>query len=626
MRLRGEVDPQALEAALAAVVERHEVLRTALRRAPGIKAPIQVVLDAKAPKLRTSEAEAGGDPERRHAVAELHRRDQRRPFDLEYGPMLRGHLLRFAPDDHHLLLSLSGVAADARTLSNLVAEVASAYAGGESDEEAVQYLQFSEWQHSLLDEEEAAAGRRYWQERSAADEGPPRLAFEAPPEPGSFVPEVVEVAAGARVEDGLAAALERLNAGVDDLVLACWHLLLGRLADRQRVTVRTHLDGRKFEELQEGFGAFARMLPVSSDLSGDPWFGEVLTELQKSLSEAAEWQELYLPPEEDGWEERSASAVGFEVRRLPPVHRAGGIELRAQELSVHLESPKLNLVVIAGGDALRLQLHYDPRRFAAADVERTARQLVAVLEQVVGEPDRRLGDLDVLAPDERRRLLVELNETAAELPEGRCLHHLLAAAAVGHGDDVAIEMAGGEAGGDTARRRTYAELAQRAGRIAARLGALGVGPEVRVGVHLPRSLELVEGLCGILRAGGAFVPLDAGYPGERLHRVFRDAGVAAVLTLAELAPRLEGLGVPVLRLDVDEDLAGADAAAATDGGVAPHHLAYVMYTSGSTGEPKGVMVRAPRPGQLPRPGPWRPTAWPPATGARSTRRSASTSP
>jgi amino acid adenylation domain-containing protein len=234
---------------------------------------------------------------------------------------------------------------------------------------------------------------------------------------------------------------------------------------------------------------------------------------------------------------------------------------------------------------LHLQLVYRTDLFDAATMDRLLGHYGALLKEAVREPGARLSELELLGPEERRRVVEEWNQTEAAYPRGRCVHELFEAAVDAGPEAVAVEQCGTVV--------TYRELEARANRVAHRLRGLGVGPEVRVGVCLERGAELVAALLGVLKAGGAYVPLDPEYPRERLRYMVEDGGAELVLSETALADRVSLPGVAVLRLDEAAEAAritGQPASRPAGVGVGPEHLAYVVYTSGSTGRPKGVLT------------------------------------
>jgi amino acid adenylation domain-containing protein len=518
--VEGPLDRAALDAALAAVVERNELLRTDFRLLPGLSAPLQVVTE-------------GSEP-----------------------PLLRWSLSRLDAERHELLLSMPALLADAAGLDNLVAEIARCCAGP-PDGGPVQYIDLSEWQHELLESEETQEGRDYWLRQPAAP-APVELPLAARGPAGPFAPRRIAV---------------RLPAGGEtapEVLLAAWQTLLWRLGGRpEAVAVATLFEGRKFEELRDALGLFARHIPVQARLEEPMRLRDLAARLRQTLADHAEWQEYFNPGAEV-----PEVPYAFEHRQRPRRHAAGPAVFTAVDRDVCFDRFTARLVA-EGAD---LELHYDEARLSARAAGLLAGRLAALLADAAARPDATLDDLEVVGPEERRLLLAEWNDTGVDLPGEKLVHRLVEARAARAPGSVAVEFEGG--------RWTYAELDERAGRLAGRLRRLGAGPEAKVAVCLDRSFEMVAALLAVWKAGGAYLPLDPSYPAERLAFLLDDAR-PAVLVTGPGAP--EGLARPGLAVVDAREEDGGGAPAELPAGD-PDQLAYVIYTSGSTGAPKGVMV------------------------------------
>jgi amino acid adenylation domain-containing protein len=570
--LAGDLDAPRLQQALERVVARHDVLRTTFQRAPGVKIPIQVVH----PSLRIAWQEVEGA-----GVDEIFAEELAARRVYETGPLLRACLLRTATAGHVLILTLPPLCADGPGLRRLLAELAALYGGAgdglPAQDDLVQYVQFSEWQHELQESEEGEEGRTYWRTRSEA-EGPAaaELGLErwqvgnAP-----FAPAARAIA----LPPELAAALERAAAALEiplpDLLLAAWMTLLGRLGERSSLAVDTVFDGRGYDELRDAVGLFRKTIPVAGRLAGASPFAELAARVSGAVAEAAAWQDSFAVGDGEG-----RTAVAFEHEEWPAAAAAGGVSFAVLRWSVRTDPGKLKLLVSSRPEGLAAEIQYDTVYFAPRDVDRLALKLETLLAGVAADPQTALADLDLLGDAERDELLVRFNATARDYPRGRCVHELFAEQAARTPDAVAAVL--------DRDYLTYRDLAARAGRLARVLRGAGVGPDRLVAVCLDRSLDLVVSLLGILEAGGAYVPIDPLYPPERLAFMLEDADVRVVLTQKRF---LSGLPAGRARvLCVDGEIEEPAEVAPMTGPAAPDNLAYVIYTSGSTGRPKGVMV------------------------------------
>ncbi|HEX2191305.1 MAG TPA: amino acid adenylation domain-containing protein, partial [Longimicrobiaceae bacterium] len=373
------------------------------------------------------------------------------------------------------------------------------------------------------------------------------------------------------------------------VVLSAFQVLLSKYSGSEDVVVGSPIAGRTRRETEELIGFFVNTLVLRTDLSGDPTFREVLRRVREVTLGAYEHQEV--PFErlvEELQPERSLShSPLFQVMFVEegadrPEGGLPGVELQRLEVDGGTSKFDLTLGFGAHPEGIRGSLEYSTDLFERGTIVRMLGHLERVLEQVAGDPEVRLPALELMGEAERRQVVVEWNRTGAEYPADTCIHQLFEAQAERTPDAVAVVFEDASL--------TYRELNERASRLAHPLRRRGVGPEVRVGLCLERSLEMVVSLLGVLKAGGAYVPLDPGYPAERLELMLADSGVAVLLTQERLRGALPaGAGVEVVSVDAGWAETAGESAENPRSGVTPRNLAYVIYTSGSTGAPKGVM-------------------------------------
>ncbi|HEV2860061.1 MAG TPA: amino acid adenylation domain-containing protein [Pyrinomonadaceae bacterium] len=587
VRVEGALRPEVLEAALAEVVARREILRTVFRTAPGMFLPLQAVA-GRPPALRRVDLSGLSAAEQGTRLGELFEEAGRQSFDLARGPLLDLALVRLAADSHTLLITQPAMCADGASLGLLVAELgrvyealaagrpaADAYAGDE--DEPVQYVVVAQWLNELPGTEDARPGRDYWRQQEAPGATGPRLPFDKGESGVEFAWEVVPVALSAELGAALDGAAGRHGASASDFLLACWQVLLWRLTGQTDVVVGAGFDGRGGEGLEDVLGPLTKYLPLRAQLDEDEPFASVLKRTAQDSRQAADWQECFT------WGQAGEQSlpVCFDYEARPAVFEAAGLRFSVVTQYACPDRFALKLSCARRGDALGAEFHYDPARFERGDVERLAGQFNALLASAAANPSAPLGALDAVSEAERRALLVEFNRTACDYPSDLCLHELFEAQAARRPEAVAVVCG--------ARQVSYGELNARADRLARELRAAGVGAESFVAVLMERSVEMVVALLGALKAGAAYVPLDPEYPAERLAFILGDTRSQVVLTQPHLLSALPGQGAEVICLD-------AEAAPGDDpGGDLPRvasadSLAYVIYTSGSTGNPKGVMV------------------------------------
>jgi amino acid adenylation domain-containing protein len=581
--LDGALDARALREALRGVFERHEILRTAFHRLPGIKIPVQVVSECAVPPLRYFDLSGAGAG--RDGPAELLRAERRLPFDCAQGPLLRLALVGLAAGRHALLVTTPSLCADARTLQLLVEDLGASYAaalrGEEPPDESISYVQVAEWQNGLL-ADEGEPGRDFWLKQEPAASAARPLPYQKKPAAVSeFSPESFAV----EVDTGVAAGLESLARGlgvsISSCLLACWQTFLWRLTGEPEIIVGLVSDDRKYEELRSALGPFARTLPVPAKFERGIRLGEVLTATEAAAGEAVGWGEYF---DWDDAADESGEPVHlhalFEYQEWLPSRPVTGMTFSLEGLYACLDRFRLKLSCARAERALVAEIHYDPAYFHAGDVERLAAQFSTLLASASRGAESRVEELEVISDAERERLLTEFSRTAEARPSPVCFHELFERQTELTPEAVALQF--------EERELTYAELNAAANRLAHHLRGRGVGPESLAAIYLERSAEMIVALLGVLKAGGAYMPLDAGYPKERVAALLAQAGTPLVLTTRSLKTNLSETGAEAVCLDADA--LAAESELNPRNLSSPENLVYVLFTSGSTGTPKGVAV------------------------------------
>ncbi|HEV2736703.1 MAG TPA: amino acid adenylation domain-containing protein, partial [Longimicrobiaceae bacterium] len=591
IRLRGRLDAAALRGSLDVLVRRHEVLRTTFAERGG--APVQVVHPPAPVPLPVLDLRVHPAPEQE--ALRLAGEEALRPFDLARGPLLRGALLRLGDEDSVLLFTLHHEASDGWSTDVLVREVSEAYAALSRGEEPslpelpVQYADFAVWQREYLSGEVLEAQLAYWRERLAG--APPLLEIptDRPRSAGADARAASHAfVLSAEASERLRALSRREGATLFMTALAAWQMVLGRWSGQDDVVVGTPIAGRTRRETEGLIGFFVNMLALRTDLAEDPTWTGLLGRVREAALGAYEHQEL-------PFERLVEELAGERTLTHSPVFQAtfaldrsgaggglslGGLAAEPFEAGRGVAKFDLDLSLADTGAGLGGALLYRTALFDPGTIARMAGHVELVLESLAEDPSRRIGDVPLLRGAERAWVLEAWNATAADFPWA-CIHELFAAQAARTPRGAALSWEG--------ESLSYAELDARSNRLAHHLRALGVGPEVRVGISLERGPEQVAAVLAILKAGGCYVPLDPGYPAERLEFMARDSAVRVLVASGPAVGWAPG-GTAVVRLD--EDRAGIEARPSTAPGVAvdPRGLAYVSYTSGSTGVPKGVEV------------------------------------
>ncbi|MEW5925951.1 MAG: non-ribosomal peptide synthase/polyketide synthase [Gemmatimonadota bacterium] len=594
LRLRGALDAAVLRACVGELVRRHEALRTVFREHGG--SPVQVVRPPAGVELPVLDLRGLPEEAREGRARRLAEEEALRPFDLARGPLLRGTLLRLGAEDHVLCFTMHHVVGDGWSTEIMVRELSALYGAfgrGEASplpELPVQYADFAVWQREWLGGETLEAQVGFWRERLRG--APPLL--EVPLDrPRTLARDARAGSHGFTLSPEVARRLRALSrregATLFMTALAGWQALLARYAGQDDVVVGTPVAGRTRVETEGVVGFFVNMLALRADLGGEPTWTELLGRVREETLGAYAHQDLPFERlvDELGVERSLAHTPLFQVvfalgRSAPGDHLAlGGLEIERFAAGGEAAKFDLDLRLAEEGERLGGTLLFRESLFEAATAARMAGHLEVLLGAMAADPARRLSEVSLLLGAERAQVLAASRGEAVGRPPA-CVHELFAEQAARTPDRTAVAGAGGTL--------SYADLERRSNRLAHRLRALGVGPEVRVGVCLERTPELVVGVLGVLKAGGAYVPLDPSYPAERLEYALADSGAAVLVTQSALLGTLAGQGREVLCLDRDREAAEGEAERAPRSGAGPRSAAYVIYTSGSTGRPKGVVV------------------------------------
>ncbi|HEV2150586.1 MAG TPA: amino acid adenylation domain-containing protein [Longimicrobiaceae bacterium] len=588
-RLAGELHEDAFLRAWRRVLERHPALRAGFVSGAADR-PLQVVRRGAEPAVLREDRRGMAPAGREAALEAFLAEDRARGFDPARPPLTRLALFRDGGAEWTLVWTFHQALLDGWSLPIVFREVLAAYdAFREGREpslpEAPPYREYLAW----LARQDPARAEGFWREALDGFAVPTPLGVDRPGAAGaergygrleSTLPEALC--------DALQAAARRGELTVNTLVQGAWALLLSRYSGEEDVVFGTAVSGRpaELEGVEEMVGVFIATLPVRARVEpGEavlPW----LRALQERQAEAREHGHVPLSGLQR-WSEVPAGTPLFEsvlAYENYPVDGvlAGDRPLRIGVLAQREQSNYPLAVAVFPGRPLRIATTFDRARFDADAVERMLGHLRVALEGIAGDGGRPLGSVAILSDAERRALLAAGRAPASVPGPARCVHELFAEQAAASPD--AVALAQGE------RTMTYGELELRANRLANHLRKRGVGPDVRVGVCLERSPEMVVAILAALKAGGAYVMLDPDYPAERLALMLADAGVRVLLTEEPFLGRLAGTGAEPVCLDRDADAIAREPGTAPRVEVTPEHLCYVIYTSGSTGRPKGTEV------------------------------------
>jgi amino acid adenylation domain-containing protein len=589
MRLPGEVDEAALERALGEVVRRHEVLRTTFHEADGV--PVQVAHPFTGFALPVEDLSALA-PARREADADRRAEEAaERPFDLATGPLLRATLLRLGDGAHELLLGMHHIVTDGWSMEVFCCELSALYAafvaGDESPlpEPVLQYADYAVWQREQLRGRALRRELAWWKERM---DGVPEL-LELPadrPHPagrthrGARVCAMLPAGVPARLD-----ALARQEGATRFMVLlAAFQVLLSRYAGSGDVVVGTPVSGRTRGETEGLIGFFANTLVLRTDLRGDPTFRQAVRRVRSVVLGAFDHQEVpferlvaELRPERVPGRTPLFRVMftldegGGEASSLP------GLAFRAAAGETRRAKFDLSLTCAPAAEGMETVMEYDADLFDSGTVERMLAHLGRLAAQVATDPERPLSAAELLTEAERARVLREWNATERPYPAGPCIHQMIearaartpGACALVHGSD----------------RLTCGALNRRANRLAHALRARGIGRGAFVPILAERGVHVAVAMLAVMKAGAAFVPLDAAWPAARLRRALDSLDAPLLLAGENVMGQAEPLGRPVLGVTPGGE-------EAPDPGIDVHtdDPVYAIFTSGSTGVPRAAVA------------------------------------
>jgi amino acid adenylation domain-containing protein len=585
----------ALEQSLNEIVRRHESLRTTFSTVEA--QPVQIIVPPLAMTLPIVDLREIPEAKRAVEARRLALEEARQPFDLAQGPLLRATLLRLYEEEYVLLLTMHHIVSDGWSMGVLYRELAVLYDAFYTEKPSplpelpIQYADFAIWQRQWLQGERLESLLSYW--KGQLDEAAPVLDLPTDrPRPPR------QTFRGARqalvLPKHLTAALKALSwqeeVTLFMTLLAAFKVLLSRYTGQDDIIVGSPIAGRTQTEVEGLIGFFVNTLVLRTDLSGIPSFREVLRRVREVCLEAYTHQDLpfeklieELHPQRD-LSRNPLFQVLFILQNAPRlVLELPGLAQRPLEVDSGTAKFDVTLSMVEEAEGLRIVLEYNSDLFDAATIHRMLSHYRTLLEGIVADPDQLIARLPLLPEAERDQLLMVWNKTLTDYAQkwDQRIHQWFEAQVEQTPDAVAVVF------GDA--HLTYRELNRRANQLAHHLQALGVGPEVLVGVCLERSIEMMVCLLGILKAGGAYVPLDPNYPQERLAFILHDARVAVLLTQQRLVERLPMHNARLVCCDTAWPTIAQEHTDNPVRTVAPDNLAYVIYTSGSTGTPKGVL-------------------------------------
>nr|WP_201280317.1 non-ribosomal peptide synthetase [Hassalia byssoidea] len=587
-RLNGDLNQEALHRSLQEIIQRHETLRTTFESKDGI--PIQVIHEFEQVPLTACElSHLQQEEELKKAVKEA----IICPFNLGTLPLLRVYLYRLAEDRHVFVVVMHHIVSDGWSLGLMIKELSLSYTAfcrGDASplpSLSLQYGDFAHWQRTIFDKTQLQQQLSYWKEKLSGKIEVLELPTDFPrPAVARYQGGAVSFTINKKVGDRFGQLCESQGATLFMGLLGVFTTLLMRYSGQQDLLIGTPIANRNRKQIEDLIGFFVNTLVIRIDLSGNPDFQTLLLRIKEETLQAYAHQDV--PFErivEELQPERNLShnplfQVMFVLQNAP----MGNLELPNLSLTpLELEqvTAKFDLTLLMNETEEGLQGTWEYRTdlFDVATINRMVGHLQTLLESIVANPEQRIAELPLLTATEQHQLLVEWNNTQTEYPQDKCIHQLFESQVEKTPDAVAVVFEN--------EYLTYRELNKRANQLAHYLRSMGVKPDTLVGICVERSLSMVIGLLGILKAGAAYVPLDPRLPQERLTFILEDAQISVLLTQQLL--NIENIAQTIY-LDTHWQIITQQSEENPLSKVVADNLAYAIYTSGSTGKPKGVML------------------------------------
>lgn len=585
--VEGNIEYTILEKAIHNVWAKYEILRTSFPILAEMAVPLQIIGEESSIKFNYYDWHDLDTESQQIKIDSFFEEHNKLYFELEKGFTSQVDVIKKSENQYILLIAISAICADIISLHHLLRDISVSYDAYlweyDLEDAPLQYADIAAWQNELLIGEEAETAKEYWHNQKVTNsligKLPNEKKFNQKP---IFEPKAISINFDSAAINNIAAIAKKYTVDISTVLMACWQILLWRLTNKSEPVLGWCSDGRNYEELQSAVGLLAKSLPIRVQPQEEHILADILKQLDKTINEVSQWQDFFNAEEffadNQDTQESSFLPFAFEFVSQPSKYFAGDGTFSIQKIYSCIERFKIKLLCWQQSDSLTAEFYYDANLFELIDIERLAVQFQTLLNSLINNPETGIAQLEILSPQERQQLLVEFNNTKIVAPPYRCIHHWIEAQANKTPNNLAVVF-------DT-QHLTYQELNAKANNLANHLALLGVQPETVVGLCVERSLDMIVGILGILKAGAAYLPLEPSLPEAALAFRLQDAQVSVLLTQKRLVEKIN-FQTQIVCIDADINDAPQNNILQP---ATPENLAYVIYTSGSTGKPKGVAV------------------------------------
>ena len=595
-RILGPLNIDVLETCITEIVRRHEALRTTFADSNGT--PVQKIAPPWDVYLPVVDLQHLSEDEVETEARKLAFEDIETPFDLTQGPLFRGTVFRLKSNEHVLVMVVHHIIFDVWSIGVFIKELSALYSVFSANQPSplpdlpIQYADFAHWQNTWLSGEILEQQLTYWKEKLAGPLPILELPADSPRPPVYRFRGAVHTF---MIPDPIVASVRAMSQkeGVTlfMVLLTVFKILLYRYTEQEDIIVGSPIANRTRPEVAPLIGFFVNTMVLRTDLSGNPNFLELLSRVKQTAMAAYAHQDTpfqYLV-ESLHIERNLSHPLVFQTSFILQNSQQANLDISGLKITQFKGERNtagvafdLNLTIEETESGLMGIMEYNQNLFDDSTIARMSGHFQNLLQSAVSNPHKHITELSLLTESEYHQILVEWNETQAEYPADACIHQLFEKQTERTPHAIAVIFED--------QQLTYQELNSRANQLAHYLQKFGVGPEVLVGLCVDRSLEMIIGILGVLKAGGAYLPLDSAYPQERLAFMISDARILVLLTQEHLRAQLPEHHAQVIMLDTDWSVIDQEPINNPRSPVLPDNLAYVIYTSGSTGRPKGTLL------------------------------------